>query len=113
MKAGTLRHRIRLERPLVTPDSYQGVAKDWEAVAEVDAAVDAISGREFLNADRELAGVTWRVTLREVPGVTVEPSWRAIVLDDDAPRTLDIIAVLPSHERAVLTLAASSGTSQT
>lgn len=112
MKAGRLRHWIRLERPDVTKDGYGGVVKAWTPVVEVAAAIDSVSGREFLAADRELAGVTWRVTLREVPGVTVEPNWRAVVIDDDAPRVLDFVAVLPSHERAELTIAATGGTSQ-
>lgn len=113
MKAGRLRHWIRLEQPSVTKDGFGGVVKTWAPVVEVDAAIDSVSGREFLAADRELAGVTWRVTIREVPGFTVEPSWRAVVIDDDAaPRVLDFVAVLPSHERAELTIAATGGTSQ-
>jgi head-tail adaptor len=113
MKAGRMRHWIRLEQPTTSKDGFGGVVKTWVPVVEVDAAVDAISGREFLAADRELAGATWRITLREVPGVTVEPNWRGVVLDDDAdPRVLDFVAVLPSHDRAELTIAATGGTSQ-
>jgi head-tail adaptor len=112
MKAGRLRHWLRLERPLVTEDTFGGVVKTWETVAEVDAAIDAISGREFLAADRELAGITWRITIRETPGITVEPNWRGIEIDGDAPRTFDFVELLPSHERAVITIAATCGQSQ-
>jgi head-tail adaptor len=112
MKAGAMRHWIRLERPDVSTDAFAGVVKTWTAVAEVAAAVDSISGREFIGADRELAGATWRVTIRETPGLVVEPNWRAVVLDEAMPMTLDFVAVLPSHTRDQITIAASGGTSQ-
>lgn len=113
MKAGRLRHRLRLERPDPGAlDAYGGEVKQWRAVAEVDAAIDAISGRELLGADRELAGITWRITVREIPGEQIEPGWRGIEVDGDAPRTFDFAAVLPSHARNDITLAATSGQSQ-
>lgn len=112
MKAGRLRHWLRLERPIVSKDAFGAVAKDWETVVEVDAAIDSISGREFLAADRELAGITWRITIREIPGMTVEPNWRAIDIDDDAARTFDFVEILPSHNRAEITIAATCGQSQ-
>jgi head-tail adaptor len=112
MKAGRLRHWLRLERPIgVTRDAFGGAVKEWAPVIEVDAAVDSISGREYLAADRELAGVTWRITIRETPGVTVEPDWRAVDLDDDAARTFDFVEILPSHNRADITIAATCGLS--
>ena len=112
MKAGRMRHWLRLERPIVATDAFAGVVKTWETVAEVDAAIDSISGREYLAADRELAGVTWRITIRETPGVTVEPNWRGVDLDDDAARTFDFVELLPSHNRAEITIAATCGLSQ-
>jgi head-tail adaptor len=112
MKAGTMRHWLRLEQPTVAQDAFGGVVKTWAEVAQVDAAIDAISGREFLAADRELAGVTWRIVIRETPGLVVEPNWRAVSVDDDAERVFDFVALLPSHERAVITIAATCGQSQ-
>jgi head-tail adaptor len=111
MKAGRLRHRMRIERPDPTSrDGFQGEVKNWTPVVEVDAAIDAITGREFMAADRELAGITWRITLREIPDVKVEPGWRGV--DVDNASTYDFIAILPSHARNDLTLAATSGQSQ-
>jgi head-tail adaptor len=112
MKSGLMRHWLRLEQPTVSKDAFGGVVKTWAAVAEVDAAVDAISGREFLAADRELAGATWRITIRETPDFTVEPNWRAVDLDDDAQRVFDFVALLPSHAREQITIAATCGQSQ-
>jgi head-tail adaptor len=112
MKSGLLRHALRLERPTSTIDAFGAVVKDWVPVAEVDAAIDSISGREYMAADRELAGLAWRITLREIPGVTVEPNWRGVTIDDDAPRIFDFVEILPSHARNVLTIAATCGLSQ-
>jgi len=115
MKAGRLRHRMRIERPDPSLDAYRGEVKTWTPVVEVDAAIDAITGREFMAADRELAGITWRITLREVPGVQIEPGWRGVEIEGEPPadtRVFDFIALLPSHARNDLTLAATSGQSQ-
>ncbi|HXD04884.1 MAG TPA: head-tail adaptor protein [Burkholderiaceae bacterium] len=116
MKAGRLRHRMRIERPDPgTLDAFQGEQKRWTTVAEVDAAIDSVTGREFMQADRELAGITWRITLREIPGVVIEAGWRGIEIEGDPPRdsrVFDFIAPLPSHARNDTTLAATSGQSQ-
>lgn len=115
MKAGQLCHWLEIQAPNVTSDGYGGVVKTWATVPgleAVPASIDSVSGREFLSADRELAGVTWRITMRETPGVTIEPNMRGVSLDDDAPRTFDFVAILPSHAREQLTIAATGGTSQ-
>jgi head-tail adaptor len=117
MKAGRLRHRMRIEKPdpAAGLDGYRGERKAFIPVVTVDAAIDAISGREFMAADRELAGITWRITLREIPGVVIEPGWRGIEIEGEPEqdtRVFDFIATLPSHARNDLTLAATSGQSQ-
>lgn len=111
MKAGLMRWRIRLERPETLADDFGAPVKSWTTVAQVPAAIDALSGREYFAADRELADATWKLTLRALAGgLLPEPDWRAV--DIDSGQVFDIRAVLPSHERAVLTLAASSGSSE-
>lgn len=110
MKAGLMRRRIRLERPTTLADDFGAPVKSWALVAEVHAAVDSVSGREYFAADRELADATWRITLRALPDTLPEPHWR--VVDVDNGQIFDVRAVLPSHERAALTLAASCGSSE-
>lgn len=110
MKAGQLRHRMRIERPVIGADGYRGVTTTWQTVIEVDAAIDALSGREFMGADRELAGLQWRITLRETPGQQIEPNWRGVDVDSGA--VYDFAAILPTHKREQLTVVASSGASQ-
>lgn len=110
MKAGLMRRRVRIERPLTTPDEFGAPVKAWELVAEVAAAVDSISGREYFSANRELPEASWRLTVRAMPGLQPEPDWRAT--DVDSGQVFDLRALLPSHDRAVLTIAASSGSSE-
>lgn len=110
MKAGLMRRRVRLERPTTLADDFGAPVKSWALVAEVAAAVDSVSGREFFASDRELADATWRITLRELPATLIEPDWRCV--DVDNGQVFDIRAVLPSHERATFTLAASCGSSE-
>lgn len=111
MKAGLLRRRLRIERRTVGRDGFLApTIEPWELVGEVDAQVDAISGREYFGSDRELAGLTWRISLRQIPGLQLEPDMRAT--DIDSGEVFDFVAILPSHYRDMQTLAAMSGTSQ-
>jgi len=119
MKAGLLRHWLQLERPVRTIDKFSGVVVSWVPVATVPAAIDLWSarsassaGHEFLGADRELAGLVWKITLRAIPGTTVEPDWRGVSVGDDTTRVFDFASVLPSHVRDELSIAATSGESQ-
>ena len=116
-RAGLLRHRMRIEMPDPAQplDGYGGEVKTFVPVAEVSAAIDNLSGREFMAADRELAGLTWRITLRELPGVLIQAGWRGVEIEGDPPRdtrVFDFIAPLQNHARNEITLAATSGQSQ-
>jgi len=70
MQAGRLRHRVAIERPVSTRDHFGGVVESWQTVATVWAEIHPLSGREFLAAQSTQSGVTTRITLRELPGVT-------------------------------------------
>jgi head-tail adaptor len=104
--------RIEMPDPTVPLDAYAGEVRSFIPVVTVDVAIDSVSGREFMAADRELAGITWRITLRELPGISIQPGWRGIEVDGNVERMFDFIAVLPSHARNDLTIAATSGQSQ-
>lgn len=107
MKAGRLRQRVRLEKPVKTRDGFNSPTPVWITVFEQDAEVTSINGREFFGSDRELAEVTWKIVIRAHPTEKPEPSWRAVDVDDGA--VYDFVAVLPSRQRDFLTFAAKSG----
>lgn len=111
MKAGRMRHMVQLQQPAKDVDGFVGETRAFVDVGTpLPASIDTISGREGFGADRELAGITHRITMRETPGVKVEPDWRGVDIDSGA--IYDFASILPSHDRAVLVVMASSGTAQ-
>jgi len=110
MKAGRMRHRLSLQAPVRSLDGFVGEQRTFIPTLEVSASVDPIAGREYFASDRELAGPTYRITMRRTPDNHVQADWRAV--DVDTGWVYDIRDVLPSHDRAVLVLMASSGTAQ-
>ena len=109
MRAGQLRHRIRIDAATNSTDALGAPQKTWAPIAEVQADVASLSGREYFASGRDLGEETWRITIREIPGVHVDGTYRATDLDSGA--VFDVTAVLESHARNMLTLAAKSGTS--
>jgi head-tail adaptor len=109
MKAGRLRHRIRLEQATLAQDAYGATTKVWMAIAEVPADINYISGREFVMAERDAAENTVRIFIRNQPPLDIEPNMRAIDVDTNAE--FDIRAVLRDHTRSLVTLVCRSGDS--
>ena len=107
MKAGRLRHQLRIESVTNSTDSFGAPIKSWTLVADVPASIESTSGREYLASGRDLGEETWKIYIRDVPGVKVDPNMRGT--DVDTGRVFDITAVLPSHYRDMLTLIARSG----
>ena len=102
--AHRLRHRITIERLSTTRDEFGGAVEAWETVAIVPAEVWPLSGREFVAAQAEQAGVTTRITIRYQAGI--EPAMR---ITHDG-RTYNIKAVLPDPTlRRHITLMCESG----
>ncbi|MGB9845892.1 MAG: phage head closure protein, partial [Desulfotomaculales bacterium] len=70
MNAGQLRHRVIIQRPTETKDQYKRPAIGWADFATVWAAVEPLSGREFLLAQNTNTELTIRVRIRYLRGVT-------------------------------------------
>jgi len=109
MKAGRLRHRIRIERQDQAVDQYGAPTKTWVPVAECNASVDSISGREYFSSERDLGEETWRITARRWPDFHLDGTFRAVDVDTGA--IYDLRAVLDSHTRDMVTITAKSGAS--
>jgi SPP1 family predicted phage head-tail adaptor len=67
---GRLNRRLTLEAPVETPDGAGGVARTYEAVATLWAAVEPETARGGLDADARGATVTHRITIRMRDGLT-------------------------------------------
>jgi len=72
MKAGDLRHRITLEYPKRTPDSYSSEDIVWTTSATVWAAVWPVSAREVIDNMKSEMEVTHRFRIRYRSNVTGE-----------------------------------------
>ena len=87
--AHRLRHRITIEQKTAGADAWGQPVETWETVAIVPAEVWPLSGREYIAAQAEQAGVTTKITIRYQAGI--EPAMR---ITHDG-KTYNIRAVLP------------------
>jgi len=74
MRAGELRHRITLQKPVHTRDAFGESVTTYEDMATVYAAIEWQSGRRYVEAaqiNAEVQGVT-RIRYRS----DVRPDWR-------------------------------------
>lgn len=72
MRAGKLRHKVRIEKPLATLDSSRQPVDAWVKVVDVWAAVEPLSGRELIVAQQQQPDVTHRVRMRHRDDVTAK-----------------------------------------
>jgi SPP1 family predicted phage head-tail adaptor len=107
MRSGTLRHRVVIESSVNTVDTLGAPVKTWARVAEVQADVSSISGREFFGAERNLSQENYKIFIRVIPGTRIDASFRAT--DVDTGVVYSITAVLEDHMRSMLTLVAHAG----
>lgn len=71
MRAGALRHRVRIERPDLAQDPSTGeMVPGWVLVATVWASVEPLSTREFIAAQATQSEITARVVMRYRAGIT-------------------------------------------
>lgn len=74
MRAGWLRHRLTIEAPHSTKNTFGEDVVTWVDEATVWASVEPLRGREYLEARQQQAEVTHRVAMRYRDGV--EPKKR-------------------------------------
>lgn len=95
MQSGKLRHRITIQQPTNTAGSMGQVTTTWSDLATVWASVEPLSGSERWRAQQVQPGVSHKVTLRYLAGVT--PAMRV----QHGTRYLNIDSVLNTEERNV------------
>ena len=64
MRAGTLRHRISVERRVASKDERGQPTESWATRAELWASVQQAGGREREGTLAAVAEATWTVTVR-------------------------------------------------
>lgn len=109
MKAGSLRHRITIQKPVSGQNPDTGATTTtWEEVAQVWASVEPLSVREFIAAKAGQSEVTARIVMRYRSGIdaTMRILFRGQIYN--------IEGVLPDPKsgREYLTLPVSMGVDQ-
>ena len=100
MRAGTLRHRVTLQRYELVVDDYGAPlhGESWKDVATIWASVEAVNGRDFFAARQEQSEVTHKVTIRYRDDVTAD--MRIL----HSGKILGIVAPLPDNKGTRLVL---------
>jgi SPP1 family predicted phage head-tail adaptor len=92
MEAGRLRHRVTIKSKSVTRDTFGGETVSWTTTATVWAAVEPLTGREWLEGKQAAADVTTRIRMRYRSGIS--PEMQAVY----GAHTYDILAVIQPEE---------------
>lgn len=70
MKAGQLDQRVSIERRVSGQDDWGQPITDWLPIVTTWAAVEPLTGREYIAAGAAQSEVTTRIRLRYRPGIT-------------------------------------------
>lgn len=70
IRAGSLRHRVTLQTPVITQDAFGGQVKSWQNVTDLWAMVESLSGSELIAARQIFAEALYKVTIRYYPSIT-------------------------------------------
>lgn len=88
MRAGTIRYRISLQRPVVIRnDTGEVIVDQWVEFASVWAAIEPVSGREYLSSSEFRAQITTRIRIRWRPDV--DATTRVVTQDDGTVYSID------------------------
>lgn len=72
MKTGDLRQRVTIEQKTAFQDANGEEQITWTTWATVYAAVEPLSGREYLAAGTQQAAIDTRIRVRYRPGITTD-----------------------------------------
>ena len=105
MDIGKLKHRITIQNlQFVSQDPVTGdEIYDWVTVAQTWAQIQGISGREFLSANAEQAGTTFKIIIRYMKNLL--PAYRIVM----GEQIFNISAILPDNNKRMTTIMAEMG----
>ena len=97
MQSGDLRNRVAIQKKAVTRDGFGQEAVVWADLITVWAAIEPMTGREFLDQKQERADVQVRIRIRHRDNVMA--SMRCTWAHAGKTKLYEINAVLTRHER--------------
>ena len=95
MQAGTLRHRLTIQEPVLNTDADGGQHTDWQAVRTVWGRVEPLRMAESIIAEQVTARASHRITLRYQ--ATLLPSVRLVM--EDTGRVFEVVSIRNIEER--------------
>ncbi len=96
MLSQRLNRRITIQEATTGQDAIGQPVNTWSDVATVWAAINDLSGREYLAADAAQNAVTTKITIRHLDGLA--PAMRVIAGEDE----YDVEAVLGTDRRTLM-----------
>lgn len=94
IRAGRLRHRVRIERVVETTNAVGGVTRTWRSIAARWAGIEPLTAREFMTHDQTNSTVSHRIMLRG-GGLTISPKDRIVF----GRRVFGIVSLMNRDER--------------
>ncbi len=70
MRAGRLRHAVRIDHRVETRDAGGAVVTSWAVVCQRDAELTSLSGRELIAAQAVQSEITARAVIRYTDAIT-------------------------------------------
>ena len=68
-RAGWLRHRITIQKKVITRDGYGDEVIAWSKFAKVWASIEPMRGREYIEGRQAQADVSTKIRIRHRTGV--------------------------------------------
>ncbi|MBS0506844.1 MAG: phage head closure protein [Proteobacteria bacterium] len=99
MKAGDLDQRVTVERYTSTEDELGQPIQSWAPLFTCWAAVEPLTGREYLAAQAAQSEVTARVTMRYRPGITAQDR---VIHDGTTYNIVSVIDVRSERKELIL-----------
>lgn len=76
LKAGRLRHRLRLVQPVTVQDATGTLTTTWQTVKTLPAAIEPLSVKDFITAQQLKSQITARIVIRFDPAIN--PTMRLV-----------------------------------
>lgn len=94
MRAGSLRRRIQIQKPVTTTDGEGTESVVWSPLVSTWAEIDWLQGRQVLEAEQVEHPRTVTVTVRNQPSIPITAAMRVVY----GVRVFEIQAIVPDQE---------------
>jgi SPP1 family predicted phage head-tail adaptor len=76
VRAGRLRHRLEIQKPIEARDAMGGVTITWDNVVERWGSIEPVNAREINEGSKVEERITHRIRMRH--HANIAPSWRIV-----------------------------------